>query len=128
MHACMLSHFSRVRLFVTLWTAARQAPLSMGFSRQEYWSGFCDALLQGIFMTQGSNPCLLCLLYWQAGSLPLAPLGKPPVYMVASIHLLILFCFCLKKSIDRMTHKWLMTCNLENTVLKHLIPLIITIV
>ena len=36
---CMLSHFSRVRLFATLWTAARQAPLSMGFSRQEYWSG-----------------------------------------------------------------------------------------
>ena len=30
---------SRVRLFVTPWTAARQAPLSMGFSRQEYWSG-----------------------------------------------------------------------------------------
>ena len=30
---------SRVRLFVTLWTVARQAPLSMGFSRQEYWSG-----------------------------------------------------------------------------------------
>ena len=29
----------RVRLFVTLWTVALQAPLSMGFSRQEYWSG-----------------------------------------------------------------------------------------
>ena len=35
----MLSCFSHVRLFVTLWTVARQAPLSMGFSRQEYWSG-----------------------------------------------------------------------------------------
>ena len=34
-----LSRFSRVRLFVTPWTVARQAPLSMGFSRQEYWSG-----------------------------------------------------------------------------------------
>ena len=31
--------FSRVRLFVTLWTAGLQAPLSMGFSRQKYWSG-----------------------------------------------------------------------------------------
>ena len=30
---------SRVRLFATPWTVARQAPLSMGFSRQEYWSG-----------------------------------------------------------------------------------------
>ena len=37
--SCMLSHFSHVPLFVTLWTLACQAPLSMGFSRQEYWSG-----------------------------------------------------------------------------------------
>ena len=36
---CMLSCFSRVRLCATLWTAAHQAPLSTGFSRQEYWSG-----------------------------------------------------------------------------------------
>ena len=35
----VLSHFSRVQFFVTLWTVAWQAPLSMGFSRQEYWSG-----------------------------------------------------------------------------------------
>ena len=35
----VLSHFSRVRLFATLWTVARQAPLSVGFSRQTYWSG-----------------------------------------------------------------------------------------
>ena len=37
--ACMLSCFSRVRLFATLWIVAHQAPLSMGFFRQEYWSG-----------------------------------------------------------------------------------------
>ena len=36
---CVLSHFSRVQLFETLWTVALQAPLSMGFSRQEYWNG-----------------------------------------------------------------------------------------
>ena len=35
----MLSCFSRVRLFVTQWTVAHQAPLSMEYSRQEYWSG-----------------------------------------------------------------------------------------
>ena len=34
----MLSCFSHVQLFVTLWTVAHQAPLSMGISRQEYWS------------------------------------------------------------------------------------------
>ena len=35
----MLSRFSHVRLFVTLWPIACQAPLSMGFFKQEYWSG-----------------------------------------------------------------------------------------
>ena len=37
-HVCLMSHFSRVQLFVTPWTVPRQAPLSMVFSRQEYWS------------------------------------------------------------------------------------------
>ena len=37
--ACVLSHSSRVQLFATLWTIAPQVPLSMGFSRQAYWSG-----------------------------------------------------------------------------------------
>ena len=36
------------------------------------------SLLQGIFPTQGLNPCLWHLLHWQAGSLPLVPPGKPP--------------------------------------------------
>ena len=36
----------------------------------------CHVLLQGIFLTQGSNPCLLHLVHWQAGSLPLAPPAK----------------------------------------------------
>ena len=65
---CMLSHFSRVQLFVTLSTVAHQAPLSVGFSRQEYWS-VAMALLQGNFPTQRLKLCLLHLLHWQAGSL-----------------------------------------------------------
>ena len=36
---CELSRFSRVRLLTMLWTVTQQAPLSMGLSRQEYWSG-----------------------------------------------------------------------------------------
>ena len=60
-----VSRFSPVRLFAIIWTVAHQAPLSMGFSRQEYWSGL-PFLLQGIFPTQGSNPHLLHLLNWQA--------------------------------------------------------------
>ena len=78
-HTCYLSvqsHFSHVRLFVTPWTVARQAPLSMGFSRQEYCSGLpCPP--QGIFLTQESNPCLSHLLYWQAVLYHAHHLGSP---------------------------------------------------
>ena len=55
---CVLSCFSCIWLFATLWTIVYQAPLSMGFSRQGYWRGF-HALLQGIFPTQVLNPALL---------------------------------------------------------------------
>ena len=47
---CMLEHFRYVHLFVTLQTAAFQAPLSVGFFKQAY-----PVLLQGIFPIQGSN-------------------------------------------------------------------------
>ena len=78
-HTMHVSCFSCVQLFVTLWTIARQVLLSIGFSRQEYWSGLpCPP--PGQFPIQGSNPHLLCLLHWQAGSLPLAPPGKPHTY------------------------------------------------
>ena len=60
--ACMLSHFSCVRLLATLWTIVLQAPLSMEFSRQEYWSGL-PCPLPGVFPTQESNPHLLYLLH-----------------------------------------------------------------
>ena len=47
-YAQSLSH---VQLFATQWTVTQEAPLSMGFSKQGYWSG-CHALLQRIFQTQ----------------------------------------------------------------------------
>ena len=50
---CMLSRISHVLLIATLQTVAHQASLSVGFSRLEY----CRGLLQGIFLTQGLNPC-----------------------------------------------------------------------
>ena len=146
----MLSCFSQIWFFETLWAIAHQASLFMGFSRQEYWSGCmrqvlrpgalgrlrgigwrgrwkggsgwgihvnpwlihvnvwqkplqygklisfqlikinekkkkkntgvgCHSLLQGIFPkdTLGLNSCLLHLMHWQEGSLPLAPLAPP---------------------------------------------------
>ena len=66
---CVLSRFSRLQLFETPWTAAHPAPLSMGFSRKNTGGG-CQSLLQGIFLTQGSNLRLLGLLHGQADSLP----------------------------------------------------------
>ena len=54
-----------------------QVPLSMGFSRQEYWSGL--PFPPPGDPTQGSNPRLECLLHWQTGSLPLVPPGKPKI-------------------------------------------------
>ena len=87
--ACLLSHFRGVQLFVTQWTTARQVPLSMGFSRQGSGVG-SHFLLQGIFLIQGSNLCLLCLLYWQTNSLPLAPSGKPHLLFVDFLIMAIL--------------------------------------
>ena len=70
---CVLD-FSHSQLFVTPWTVAHQGPLSMGFSRLEYWSEL--SCPQGIFPTQGSNLHFLCFLHCQMSSLPLAPSGK----------------------------------------------------
>ena len=55
---CMLSHFSHVWFFVTLWTIAHQAPMSMDSPGKNTEVGYC-ALLQRIFPTQGLNPLLL---------------------------------------------------------------------
>ena len=95
--------------FATLWTVAHQTLLSVGFSRQEYLSGLpyhplwdfpgnsiwvgCHNFLYGILLTQGSNPHLLCLLHWKAGSLPLVPPGKHLVFLGRFIpRYFILFC------------------------------------
>ena len=60
-------------LFGTPWTVAPQTPLSMRFPGKNTGVG-CHFLLQGIFPTQKSSPCLL---YWQVGSLPLSYWGSP---------------------------------------------------
>ena len=54
----MLSHFSRVQLIVTPWTAAHQAPLSMGFPRQEHWRGW-PCLPPGDLPDSGIQLCLI---------------------------------------------------------------------
>ena len=62
-----------VQLCLTLCNPMDCSPLSMGFSKQEYWSGLpLFFFLQGIFLIQGSNPHLL---HWQVGSFPLSQQG-----------------------------------------------------
>ena len=68
----LLSH---VQLFVTLWTVALQTSLSMGLSRQEYWSGLpCPS--SGDLRDSGIKPGSPAL---QVESLPSEPLGKPNI-------------------------------------------------
>ena len=59
----MFSCFSCVRMFVTLWTVAHQAPLSMGFSRQEYWSGFPCLFSRRSFQSRDRTnvSCISCI-------------------------------------------------------------------
>ena len=73
---CMRAKFSHVQLCATLWTVALQAPLSVGILQARIWSKLpCPP--PGDLPHPGINPTLLCLLYWQVGSLLLAPHGKP---------------------------------------------------
>ena len=82
MSAACVNCFSRV----TLWTVAREAPLSVGSCRQESWRWLgCHDLLQRTYPTQELNPHLFCLLHRQVGSLLLLPMGKPERCL----------CFCI---------------------------------
>ena len=69
--------------FATPRTGARQAPLSTGFSRQEYWSELPCPPPKDL-ASPGPEGVSLSLLQWQVGSLPLAPPGKlPPKWLTA---------------------------------------------
>ena len=83
--------WARVRLLsrvcLSSWTVACQVPVSMEFSREDYWSGL-PLLFQGICPTRESNLCLLHLPYWQANSLPLLHLGSWSIFLL-NCHLAI---------------------------------------
>ena len=78
---------SGVRLFVTPWTVAPQAPLPMGFPKQDYWSAL--PCLLGDLSNRGSN---VRLLHWQVDSLPLHHLGKPYMCVCLSLYIHISVC------------------------------------
>ena len=70
------SCFSCIQLFVTLWSVACQAPLSTGFSKQEYWSGL-PCLLPGGLPDPGIETVSIYVSCIAGDSLPNEPPGKP---------------------------------------------------
>ena len=82
-HCMQVKSLSRVRLFVTPWTVAHQAPQSMGFSRQEYWSGL-PSPSPGDLPDPGIEPRSPAL---QVDALTSEPPGKPKT----------LYSYCLIK-------------------------------
>ena len=124
----VLSHFSHVQLFATLWTVALQVPLSMGFSRQEYWSGlscpppgdlpdpriepesFMSPALAGDFFTTSHT-----LTFWSADHHRKTTLPKDTTYRERGpSEKSILYKVCLgnKAPIEKMQGKLL---RLENS-------------
>ena len=84
----------------------------------------CHALLHGTFLTQGWTSCLLCLLHWQAGSLPLQPPGKP---MYICIYISVSIICILKIEIMYFSFSTLILLTLSHNIspflsysLKHL--------
>ena len=98
---CVLSRFSCVWLFVIPGTVVCQATWD---SPGKNTRVNCHFLLQGIFLTQGLNLCLLRFLNWQAGSLPPAPPGKARLMKI--IRLLVL----IPRSVPLMAYP----CNAES--------------
>ena len=104
MRACMLSHLSCARLFVTLLTLARQAPLSMVFSRQEYWSGLpCPS--PGDLPDPEIEPVSPAL---QADSLPLSHCGMPfrKQHLITALPHSLLLCLGLGRN-----PRWVTWCS-----------------
>ena len=77
---CVLSHFIRVQLFATLWIISHQAPLSMGFCRQEYWSGSPCPFPEDL-PDPGIEPTFLMSPALAGSSSPLVPPGKPNMFI-----------------------------------------------
>ena len=78
---CVLSHFSCVQLFETLWTVAHQALWSMIFSRQEYWS-VLPCLPPGYLPDSGIEPTSTCVSCIAGRFFTLSHLGSPCKYII----------------------------------------------
>ena len=99
--------FSQVQLLATPWTVAHQAPLSNEFSRKEYQNG-CHSLLQGIFLTQGSNLGLLLTgRFFTTGAT-----RKPSIWLM--------YCFCIKTTENCIAKQTYRQMSLKDNEFKYL--------
>ena len=100
-YECMLNRFAHVQLFVTLWTVAYQAPLSMGFSRQEYWNELpCPP--PGDLPDPGIEPAFPVPPEFQLDSLLLSHQGSPLV----CLHTYLIYIYIIQTYI----HKYIWVC------------------
>ena len=116
----MLSHFSHVQLFTTLWTVACQAPLSMGILQARIWSGL-PCLLPGDLLDPGIEPVSPASLALAGAFFTTAPSGKPQ-----RCHSLSLYSFAHLPSQslkNQGTHfsaslaaSWLIDTNMTNKI------------
>ena len=88
MSVCVLSRFNCVQLCATLWILACQAPLSMGFSRQEYWNGLPCPPSGDLADLRIKPASLLSNLHWQLGLYPWCHLGVY-VHMCMSVNVCV---------------------------------------
>ena len=134
LQVCVCSVVQSCPTLVALWTVACQAPLSVGFSRQEYWSRLPFPYPREDIPTQGSNPLLLCLLHLPVNSLTLSHLGSPfictgPSQSFVSNYLFVILHFFKKKQgpfkLKRCTNfiyyvTWMGSCT-ENSFMQDII-------
>ena len=98
MHVCVPNCFSRVWLFVTLWTTACQNPLSMGFFRQEYWSGLpCPP--PGDLPDPGIEPVSLMSPALAGRFLTTSTTSEAPLYVYTLIYVYAIGSVSLKNTV-----------------------------
>ena len=121
----VLSCFSRVWLFAVLWTVAHQAPLSIGFSRQKYWSGL-PCLPSGALTDPGIEPAPLMSPELAGGFLNTSPPGKPrkwqppPVISLGEFHRQRSLAGYSPWGSQRVRHDWeICPCSLFLSLVAH---------
>ena len=119
---CMLSCFSHVLLFVTLWDLSPPGSSVHGILQARILGVTCHFLLQEIFLIQGSNPCLLHFLHWQVDSLLLSYQGSPGSFIQVVIYMITHDCVLGTPAMSSLcAFGWiLLRCSSRSTAIVYL--------